>query len=128
MKPFDLEAAKAGAKVITRGGNPVRILATDMKHHTYKIVGLVDFDFVESLKSWTIDGKYAEGDESMVDLFMAPVKKEYWVAVVHSLNWSTVTTSFDVYSSEEEAINAWRKNPQDSQLFIKAIKIHEEEV
>ena len=32
LKPFDLEAAKAGAKVITRDGRPVRIICFDRKN------------------------------------------------------------------------------------------------
>lgn len=31
FKPFDLEAAKAGAPVMTRAGRPARILAFDLK-------------------------------------------------------------------------------------------------
>ena len=34
-KPFDLEAAKAGAKVMTQDGQPVTIIKFDVKHPIY---------------------------------------------------------------------------------------------
>ena len=40
-KPFDLEKAKAGAKVMTRGGRIVEILKFDRKDDYYPIVALV---------------------------------------------------------------------------------------
>ena len=44
LKPFDLEAAKNGAKVVTRDGHAVRIICYDRKNEEYPIVALVGED------------------------------------------------------------------------------------
>lgn len=41
MKPFDLEAAQAGAPVCTRVGAEVRIICFDRIHSEYPIIGLL---------------------------------------------------------------------------------------
>lgn len=72
LKPFDLEAAKAGAKVITREGRPVRIVCFDQKGR-YNLVGLVTTnENTEEANVYTKNGKFVEGRESTEDLFMAP--------------------------------------------------------
>lgn len=38
FKPFDLEASKAGAPVMTRDGRPARILAFDVKSEKYPVI------------------------------------------------------------------------------------------
>ncbi len=42
FKPFDLEAAKAGAPVMTRDGRPARILAFDLKADEYPIAAAIE--------------------------------------------------------------------------------------
>ena len=49
IKPFDLEAAKKGAKVCTRGGFPVRILAYDL--HNLKCICAAVTDQDELIKN-----------------------------------------------------------------------------
>ena len=43
VKPFDLEAAKNGAKIETRNGKEVEILRTDLKNK-YPIIGIITGD------------------------------------------------------------------------------------
>lgn len=59
MKPFDLEAAKNGAKVCTRDGNPVRIICFDRAcpFDSFTIVALVKYGHVEEIILYTIDGR-----------------------------------------------------------------------
>ena len=41
--PFDINKAKNGAKVVTRAGYPVKMIAFDLKHKDgYKLVGIVE--------------------------------------------------------------------------------------
>lgn len=45
MKPFDLEEAKAGKKVCTRNGFPVRIIDYNFKGHgEHNLIGVVEID------------------------------------------------------------------------------------
>lgn len=70
---FDLEKAKAGAKLITRDGRPVRIVCWDTLGTQYKILALVENieDEKEEIFTYSIDGKfYLDNDESRLDLFI----------------------------------------------------------
>ena len=83
LKPFDLEAAKNGAKVVTRCGNSVRIVCSDMRDDDYPIVGVVSRENgTEFSATFTREGKFVGlGTESRCDLFMAPVKHEGWSVI-----------------------------------------------
>ena len=81
LKPFDLEAAKAGKPVCTRDGRKARIICFDAKG-TFPIIALVDENAEEFPFSYTADGKYAaETAISNKDLMMLPDTKEGWVNV-----------------------------------------------
>ena len=62
QKPFDLEAAKGGAKVETRDGDSVRILCYDRKsnnnnHINFPIIALTNHNGTESCFSYTSEGR-----------------------------------------------------------------------
>ena len=57
QKPFDVEAAKRGAKVETRDGRPVRIVCYDRKSN-YPIIALVNYGDEELTSAYSIEGKY----------------------------------------------------------------------
>lgn len=100
MKPFNLEEAKAGKRVITGSGNVVRILCFDFKHpNGYSIAGITTDEFgVEQLDSWTASGHYyVNEDVSELDLFMASTKREGW------LNIYPNNTSYHIFESKEAA-------------------------
>lgn len=80
MKPFSIEEYKKNqnCKVVTRYGNPVRILCTDVKDK-YPIVGVADLgDNREDTYTFTQDGAYIEGCEDERDLFFVPEKNIAW--------------------------------------------------
>jgi hypothetical protein len=86
MKPFNLEAAKAGAPLVTRDGRQARIICFDKSsaHDKFPIVALTkgSYGIDESINSYTVEGTYwDDGDNSPRDLFMVPEKKEAWVNV-----------------------------------------------
>lgn len=89
FKPFNLEAAKAGAPVMTRDGRPARILAFDVKSEEYPVVAVVpthDGKY-ESVEVYTKNGQYNDDEyddiknECDYDLVMAPIKHRAWVNV-----------------------------------------------
>lgn len=71
MQKFDLELAKAGREVITKEGYPVRIICYDKMDDRFPLVALVKHENSEITKNYTIDGKYIEGDNTDLDLFLA---------------------------------------------------------
>lgn len=81
MKEFDLEAAKAGAKVCTRDGRPARIVCFDAKSK-YPILALImRGDGKESPYTYTIDGHFRDVADFPSDLFMSSTKHEGWVNI-----------------------------------------------
>lgn len=56
QKPFNVEAAKKGAKVETKDGYSVRILCYDRIKTDYPIVALINFDNEEACISYNIKG------------------------------------------------------------------------
>ena len=85
LKPFDLEAAKAGKPVCTRDGRKARIICFDrINGDYYKIVACVtafDGDFEEVL-FYGIDGYIVDSQNPKdEDLMILPEKKEGWVNV-----------------------------------------------
>lgn len=79
MKPFNLEAALAGARVIIRDGSEVTQLTLfDMVRDGYVLYGVLNYE----IHSWLANGKYYRIDESNNDLFMASNTKSIWVARV----------------------------------------------
>lgn len=80
MKPFDLEAAKAGAPLVTRDGESVRFVAhvPDARETTRLIVVKPD----GCLLSFCEDGKRScspDDGKNYLDLFMATVKRTVYV-------------------------------------------------
>lgn len=72
MKDFDLAAAKRGATVCTRGGNPARILCFDLKDPGWPIIAAYRVDYgLEKVDFYANDGRRAKLSESDIDLMMA---------------------------------------------------------
>jgi hypothetical protein len=102
MKPFDIELAKAGHRVCTREGNPVKIICFDRNSDKYPIIALVDRNNHEYCQEYTIHGSVCD-IECEDDLCMATVKKEGWINL-YCNDGKTYTYNAPVYSSEEEAL------------------------
>lgn len=95
MMPFDIEKAKAGATVVTRGGSAVRIVAYDRKHHTFPVCAFVTIsDEHESMESFTVEGLYqASGRDSSYDLFLKKQTRTVYVNLYR--------TGYDEYEGSE---------------------------
>ena len=118
LKPFSLEAAKAGKPVCTRDGRKARIICFDRKNHS-PIIALVE-TFVKEYNSiredayyYTIDGRAINiENESKDDLMMLPEKKEGWVNVYKD----------SVYDTKDEALIG-----RSGRGYIDTIKVSWEE-
>lgn len=124
LKPFDLEKAKQGAKVVTRDGRPVRIICWDKSddYDMYPIVALVmNKDGVEDIvETYTLDGACVEGEKLDLDLFMAPTTVVRWINL-HGGFGGNFNYSF--YESEQEAL----KHKDDYGDYVATAKITWEE-
>ena len=102
LKPFSLEAAKAGKPVCTRDGRKVRIICFDRKD-VRPIVALIKSDNGdEGVYYYYADGLNLNNYPSVFDLMMLPEKKEGWVNVYKGIDG--VTFSKHPYTSKDEAI------------------------
>lgn len=81
MKPFNLEEAKAGKKVVTRDGREFIYAGYNPKVKPDRvIVGWVD----GNTSAVGVDGHYLpDGRESNYDLFMATETNTVWIHVYH---------------------------------------------
>lgn len=68
MKPFDLEAAKAGAPVCTRSKKPVEIITTNGKAGKFPILAYIGSSV--RVRSFSANGQYGYKYESADDLMM----------------------------------------------------------
>lgn len=85
LKPFSLEAAKAGKPVCTRDGRKARIICFDRKD-IKPIVALVTLingtSVIEKAFYYFEDGYHlSKNDNNIYDLMMLPEKKEGWLLV-----------------------------------------------
>lgn len=123
MKPFDLEAAKAGKPVCTRDGRKARIICFDtINKGNYPIIALLEDKGSEAIFYYNKDGKCNVGTER--DLMMLPEKKEGWVNVYKSYNVGKKTPCIaSIYPTKEEA----KKSSVVGLDYVDTVKIEWEE-
>lgn len=102
MKPFDLEAAKAGKPVCTRDGRKARIICFDLNNKNFPIVAIINCDTEENAYQYDIDGVCDEHDNNL-NLMMSPEKKEGWVNLCKN-NYGD-TFAVGVFPNREEAVS-----------------------
>lgn len=107
MRPFNLDEylKDPSKKLVTRDGGEARIICTDRKSdrdNLYPIVALLkDEQGKEWAKFYTIEGKSLTEEDSTLDLFFAPEKKEGWINI-----YENITGQYEggiVYDNEEDA-------------------------
>lgn len=111
LRPFDIQKAREGKPVCTRGGHKVRIICFDYNGETgdYPIVALVSYykgnNFYERVLKYTSDGLFNKyGDyKHDDDLMMPPERKEGWVNVYKGSVCISVYPR--IYKSREEAVS-----------------------
>ena len=123
MKEFNLtEYLKdPSQKVVTRDGREVRIICTDAKSDE-PIISLVynkNRD-EENVYTYSIEGYFYKDNDSCLDLFFAPIKREGWGTVYKDDNTRYIG---DIYPSEKEA----KENKGDDLYYVTTIKIEWEE-
>lgn len=103
MNPFNLEAALAGAKVVTRDGRDVKIAGYSKDARDgQNLAGWVD----GALVCWFHDGSYSSAFDRThpYDLFMAATERKEWI-----VRMSTANVVCGPYSSIEQANEVVKK-------------------
>ena len=118
LKPFDLEAAKAGKPVCTRDGRKARIICFDAKCNK-PIVALIYDCNKETVLQYLENGRFFVDQIDKYDLMMFPQKKEGWVNIFKDFE----DTVCCVYPTEKEAL----EDGQIEKDYITTIKIEWEE-
>ena len=124
MKEFNLTEylKNPSQKVVTRDGREVRIICTDAKGEE-PLIALVynNIRDEENVYTYNRDGRFYKND-SCLDLFFAPTKREGWVNIYRLKD--DKRTIGCVFNSEEEAkLHKYDKASE----YIKTIKIEWEE-
>jgi hypothetical protein len=98
LKPFDLTKALAGEPVITRSGKEVTDLHLFNIREDYRpLYGVVD----KEVESFTKQGEYLDGEESELDLFMAPETVKYYVHVYKDEKKHLMSSNLTVFDWEK---------------------------
>lgn len=109
MKPFDLEAALRGDKVVTRDGREVtEIYHFKTSSQRYPVRAVV----AGGLSAYTVHGRLISNSDSAGDLFMAPKERTVWVNVWTSDSLPAGVGSM-AHPTEDKARLAARNTAQD---------------
>lgn len=112
LKPFDLEAAKAGKPVCTRDGRKARIICLDSNGGRPIVALVTECDDEEEIPyKYHCDGFYnCQSIPSDNDLMMLPEKKEGWVNVAKEpLGDDEVVLGY-IFNSYEDAVRSGKAN------------------
>lgn len=90
-KPFDLEAAKAGAPLITRYGYKAYFIGIipKIKRSGFAFIAMVG----DKVWRFREDGSCFEINADGLDLLMAPVKKKLWVGLFRTADGSAISST-----------------------------------
>lgn len=121
LKPFSLEAAKAGKPVCTRDGRKARIICFNLQsiEKTPIVAAVQVTDKQEVISHYYEDGRQFVDGISDLDLMMLPEKKEGWVNVDKRSNGDVIISK--PYPTRDEAIH------NSTELTIDTVNIEWEE-
>lgn len=119
LKPFNLEAAKAGKPVITRDGRKARIICFDLQsiEKTPIVVAVQVTDKQEVISHYYEDGRQFVDGISELDLMMLPGKKEGWINIYRNEKgeyWSGQM----LFSTKKDATDA-----HDHAQYVTTVKV-----
>lgn len=125
MKQFNLEEylANPSRKVVTKDGNNVRIVCTDVKSELYPVLALVDNGKEEISTRYTKDGKFISNDEYPCDLLFANEKHEGWINVYRDTDTGTTSFGAVLYASRKDAEEVGKPD----EYYVATAKIEWEE-
>ena len=123
MKPFSIKEHLEHPywKVVTREGEPVRILCTDLADDDYPVAAATKNRHVDI---YTADGLFQLGQVNKYDLFFANEKGEGWFNIYHSDESGFYVRQYHPYKSKDEADKVAKANHR---TFFATAKVEWEE-
>lgn len=123
LRPFDLEAAKAGKPVYTRDGRKVRIICFDAKCNKPIVALIQGSDNSEQIEYYTENGVFSNNGITGKnrDLMMLHQKKEGWINIYTC--YDGAETGISIYKTKEIA----KKEVDNDSSYLGTIKIEWEE-
>ena len=109
MKPFSIKEhlEHPDWEVVTREGEPVRILCTDLDDNDYPVAVATKNRHIDK---FTAEGLFQAGMETKYDLFFASEKHEGWV-IISKLPFTDRFEIFpEIFATKEEAVRVWEDN------------------
>ena len=108
MRPFDLKIyiSNPNLEIITREGNPAKIIYTNRKGYNVKpVVALITIpNGTEVIKTYWENGIETQGyTDNPNDLFFKPVKRIGWINIYNIPNSLYNNISSNIYSDKESA-------------------------
>ena len=129
LKPFDLEAAKAGKPVCTRDGRKARIICFDVKAKK-PIAALITNDDTEEAHFYYDNGRSDQYQEYRYDLMMLPEKKEGWINI-YNADTTFYYVDGRVFETKDEAVKEAKeeveKEQREKNEYIDTIRVEWEE-
>jgi hypothetical protein len=119
LEKFDLEKALNGAKVVTRDGREVSQFVKFDTYEKFSLYGVVN----DEILFWDIKGRYYEGANPNIDLFIVGEVQSIWVNVYKKSNNGEMYIGSQRYKSKNNAINAVSREDQE---YLKTIEITDE--
>ena len=128
MKPFNLEAAKAGKPVCTRDGRKARIICFDRSGTDYPILSLIKENDNENVYHYDIEGK--SSIHPKLDLMMLPEKKEGWINI-YNADTTFYYVDGRVFETKDGAVQKAKeeveKEQREKNEYIDTIRVEWEE-
>ncbi len=98
LKPFNLEKALAGEKVVTRDGrNVVEIVKLNKTEVSRSVIAVIEG---QTWYAYTVDGRYGTQQYSPFDLLMVSTKKQGWINIYDN---NPTETGRRIFSTKQEA-------------------------
>ena len=122
MKPFSIKEylENPNREVVTREGEPVRILCTDLDDNNYPVAAATKNRHVDR---YTADGLFQAGEKTKYDLFFYSKKFEAWTLFVKCAGNFVLGSIF--YDTIEEARRVQESDPD---RYGPIVKVEWEEV
>lgn len=127
-KPFNIEEAKAGAKLVTRGGRPARLICDDAKGE-YPVIFLISYDYEEIARTATTTGKYYKGSDSEHDFDILIVdepcrvkENEHYYTISEDMTISKSLELYDDYDNDMYAVGNYFKTREEAEAMADTIK------
>ena len=116
LEKFDLEKVVHGAKVVTRDGREVTQFTKFDTYEKFCLYGVVN----DEILFWDIKGRYYEGANPNIDLYIVGEVQSVWVNVYRNIYNDLYTGQ--CCKSKEHALNNIDKTVE----YIKTIEITDE--